>query len=759
MPQNFATSQEIAARLDKLCFITNELVIAANLASSATHSDMARMLARHVAVRTADFIAHARRLRNCLPSSSASTKFKETVNAFNAEFEENLELSRHKLGAHVQDMDFLQRIDIWVSIDTSMIDYFVGGAREIWDLLGSMSVPGHRLFVSPTVLADPSVASILQHLAEPVAIQATFGTDPLSFARANTSSMLNGTPIHLRAGQLALLRRWMSDQRELLVWFKAHPEVARIIKARLITDIVSFRDCLITRPVAPGAPQELAGLDALIVGEGKTPKAIQAFVSTSRDGVTLEPMRRLRNRVGGHLEIEPAVTLQTMLTELDQFDLDVALRHYAGLEAVFVETCRSIDFLTTHLIDGMNVGANLLQHMATSPFDAARPDIIAGPPPKLTFSQVEMHEQLARWVRGHSDLRRAALEYFREAFARAPTAETRSRVEDLGSGKRFHQLEIKTSHLFLRDALIAADPTDEQQILLLASQCPGYRDALTDVLAEYCRASGCSASPALLTALGTLAAWWLEDARAIVEEAIQSEQDTKALLARLILLRIFVREEGVKRMNGRPGHTTWSAISAKILTGVPPSWELAAHVAFASAFMARDTAIFIRKFTAEYGALANAALTAAKQRLGGTLNTEREADLRKLLHQGDVGQAVLLIITTGPQGHARPTKQALLQAFALGYIETGNSYEEGTAVAEILLHSGAPSLTLEVLAKLRCRAPGNIEPGLRTVEVLAGIEGLADDAKKLAGQIREQFSLDEAGEARLRQVEGQLKAV
>lgn len=758
MSRTFATSQEIATRLEKLRFITNELVIAANLAGAATHSDMARMLARHVAVRTADFIEHARRLRNCLPSSPASTKFKETVNAFNAEFEENLELSRHKLGAHVQDMDFLQRIDIWVSIDTSKIDYFVSGAREIWDLLGSISVPGHQPFATPAVLANPSVASILQHLAAPVALQATFGTDPLSFARANTSSMFNSTPIHLRAGQLALLRRWMGDERELLAWFKPHQEVARIIKARLITDIVSFRDCLITRPVAPGAPQEMAGLDALIVGEGETPKAIQAFAATSHDDITIEPMRRLRNRIGGHLEIEPTATLQTLLADFDQFDLDVALRHYAGLEAVFVETCRSIDFLTTHLIDGMEVGAMLVQH-AAAPFDAARPDIVAGPPPKLTFSQVEMQEQLDCWISGHGALRRAALEYFREAFARAPGAETRSRVEDLGSGKRFHQLEIKTSHLFLRDVLIAADPTDEQQILMLASQCPGYRDALTDVLAEYHRISGGSSSPALLTTLGTLAPWWHEDARAIVEEAIQSGQCTEALLARVILLRIFVREEGLRRMNHQRGHTSWSAISTKILPGVSATWELAALVALTSTFIARDTASFIPKFTAEYGALADAALATAKRRLGGTLDIQREADLRKLLYQRDIGQAVLHIVTTGPKGHARPTKQALLRAFALGYIETGNSYEEGTAVAELLLHSGAPSLTLEVLDMLRRRAPGDIEPVLRTVEVLAGIDGAADGAKKLVGHIREQFTLDAASEARLGQVEGKLYAV
>ncbi len=759
MPQLISSPAEISARLKKLRYITDEIVIAANLAGSAPNSDMARMLARHIGVRTADFISHARQLRNCLPSSPASTKFKNTVNTFADEFEENLELARHKIGAHLQDMDFLERIDIWVAIDASMVDYFASGAREIWDLIADLGVAQHQPFVSPAILADPRVASILAYLATPVAQQATFGTDPLAFGRANTSTIYNGKPIHVRAGQLALLRRWIRIQHGLLTLFQQHREMVRIIKARIITDIVSFRDCLITRALPATASQAMEGLDALIAAQGKVPEAIQEFTASSRDAATIEPMRDLRNRMGGHLEIGAAVTLHTLKSELDEFNLDMALRHYATLEAVFVETCRSVDFLATHLMDGMEVGAVLVRNADAAPFDPARPDIATTVGPSLTFSQAEMEDQLHRWISGHMHLRRDAIDYFREAFARAPLAETRDRIEWVGSSQRHHRLEIKTSHLFLRDALNAATPGEEEEILRLASQCPGYRDSLSDVLAEYHLANGGPPSPALLRALGTLAPWWLDSVRTIVEGAIEAGHGPDMLLARKVLLRIFLREEGVKRMNRSPGHIAWPAISSTVLAKVPAALELTTFLALTSTFIGRDIVPFIDKFQVEYRALADQALATARQHLAGTLDAQRGGELQQLLYRGHIAQAVLHIVTTGPEGHERPAKAALLHAFRLGHIETGSSPEEGTAVAEILIRSGAPVLALEVLDRLRRRAPGNIEPALRTVEVLAGIEGSGEEAKKIAGEICEQFTLDAASDLRLDKVEAQLTVV
>lgn len=748
--------QTVSVRLDKLHFLVEELVLAATLASHATNSDMARMLSRHVAIRIPDFIEHARQLRNSLAGSPASTRFKGTVNAFADAFSEYLALTRHKLGAHVQDIDFIERIDLWASINTSKIEYFVQGARELWDSLGELGVPGHQPFATPASLASPAAASVLDYLARDVEIPVTFGTDALAFARANSQMLFNSTPVHQRAGQLALLRRWIRAERELFALFKPHTSIARILKARILTDIVSFHDCLITRPVQAGAPQQMDGLDALIAAAGKTPTAIQAFVASNRDDTTIDPIRQVRNRIGEHLEIDLGVPLLALLAQLDSLNLARAERHYARLEATFVQTCRQVEFLMTHLIDGHEVGGMLVNRAKVAPFDQSRPDIIAGAPAAPTYSQAEMQEQLERWEGGASPFAAAVLDYFRDAFSHAPLATPRERVEKFGSGKRFHQLAIRTSHLFLRDALLAADVEQEEGILALAANCPGFPVELADILAEYQKASGRPPSAALLRALGILAPWWLEDARAIVEDALVSATGTDPLLARAVLLRIYLREEGPARMNGRPSHIGWPSVETKITSDIPAAEDVAAPVVLASTFLGRDTGLFIPKFATEYRAFADAALVAARARLGGTLDRVRDASLQNLLYSGQLAQAVLCIVTAKPEGQAAATKQALLQAFAFGLIETGRSTEEGAAVAECLLLCNATEAALDVFDRLSRCEPGNVEHALRVVEVLAGIEGMAGYCRTRVQQIRDHFHLDAANEKRLQAIECQL---
>jgi hypothetical protein len=54
------------------------------------------------------------------------------------------------------------------------------------------------------------------------------GTDPLAMTRNNTAALLNMTPVHARAGQLVLIRRWIAMQIDLLDRLAAHLRIVRI---------------------------------------------------------------------------------------------------------------------------------------------------------------------------------------------------------------------------------------------------------------------------------------------------------------------------------------------------------------------------------------------------------------------------------------------------------------------------------------------------------------------------------------------------
>lgn len=756
MQQTIDPNGEIAIRAEKLRFLTDELALAAELCASAANAGMARMIARHVTVRTGDFIDHIRQLRNRLPASAGASDFKDTVNALNDEFRVNLAAARHKLGAHVQDMGFVERLDLWVAIDAGKVAYFAEGARELWDRLGTLGTPEHQPFATPSALADPSVASALAYLASPRAIPVTIGTDPLAEARTNTTTLFNATPIHQRAGQLALLRRWIRDQRELLALFQPSPAIARIFRARLLTDVVSFHDCLITRAVQPGAPQALEGLDDLIASSGDEPTAIRAFAASNRQETTIGPARHVRNRVGAHLDCDPATRLATLLSELDRCDLNAALRHFKALEATFVRTCRDIFYLSPHLTDGMVIPGVLARHPQAAPFDPARPDRIAAAPPRRTYSRTEMRDRLEQWSGGQGIFAHEALDYFRQAFAHAPEAETRERIEERGSSRHFHRLIMRTSHLFLRDFLLSCAPAEEEGILHLAASCPGYPTELAEILTEYHLVAGRPTSSALLMALGNTVPWWLERARRIVEAAIGN--GAEPILARTMLLRIFLREEGPRRMNRQAGHLDWKDVRGIITEGADPADELAVAMALAGAFLERTVGTYIDKFQSEYHELADHAFAAARGHLAGTLDQERGSTLQRLLRTGDLAQATLLAVTTGPKGHASWMKKSLLEAFGAGLVMTRPTAEEGAAAAECLLLLGYYWPAIDLLERVCQGNPADAVPQIRIAEMLEGIDGAFDLAREKVTVIRSQFSLDPDGDARLLAIEARLSA-
>ena len=130
------------------------------------------------------------------------------------------------------------------------------------------------------------------------------GSDPLALTRNNTSAVMNTTPVHARAGQLALIRRWIAIESDLLERLKSFPRIVRIFRARIVTDIVSFCDCLVTRPVLPSAPQAMDGLDKLIAANGGSSAPIDDFVAAANFETELQSARTLRDSIGAHVEID-----------------------------------------------------------------------------------------------------------------------------------------------------------------------------------------------------------------------------------------------------------------------------------------------------------------------------------------------------------------------------------------------------------------------------------------------------------------------
>ena len=123
----------IPTRLEKLKFIVEEMQLAFHLAMHLTDPFAARTLARHILIRAENFIEHARGLRRPLIDAGFDTRdFHNAKEVYASAFEEYFKVSRHRLGAHVQDFDFGTRIELWNDIEIVKISFFVDGAQEIY---------------------------------------------------------------------------------------------------------------------------------------------------------------------------------------------------------------------------------------------------------------------------------------------------------------------------------------------------------------------------------------------------------------------------------------------------------------------------------------------------------------------------------------------------------------------------------------------------------------------------------------------------
>lgn len=389
----------LAVRLEKLKFIVNEIQLALHLSRYAPDDFVARTLSRHIAIRAENFVAHARHLRAPLNRLGINTHdFHRTKEIYAEFFEEYFQVVRHKLGAHVQDLDFSKRIGFWNEIEHIKIDFFASAARDIYESLADLNIPGYPLYTEPLSLTDKGLAVILNAFKRSGEQRpwTELGADPLAMTRPNTISILNTSPIHARAGQLALIRRWVTAQRNLAAQVQAHSEIARILKSRLITDIVSFFDGLVTRPVTTRAPQRMEGLDSLLRRDGVASDAIEQFLRVFAIDASLVPARNVRDHIGAHVEINEFIGLSALLQDLDDFDLDTGLAFFDRLAKVFEKVCYDVLFLRTYAVDGQRLYGVTPNSLSVVAFDERNPAPATASPFIPDYNSNQTYREVSR---------------------------------------------------------------------------------------------------------------------------------------------------------------------------------------------------------------------------------------------------------------------------------------------------------------------------------------------------------------------------
>ncbi|MFG5120823.1 hypothetical protein [Methylorubrum sp. POS3] len=751
------SSSELPVRLEKLHFLTEDLRLAFTLSRAAPDAWTGRLVARHILIRAYDVIAHSRLLRRLAQPYGSVRAFHEAKETYARWFDEYFATARHKLGAHMQDLDFGLRIELWNDIETSKIETFVDGAAEIYGTLASLGLPGYiPLPPEPAECATPAFTSALIGFRDAApAPRAEFAMDPLAGTRPGTLGGRGGTPIHERASQLALVARWVAWDRETLARFESFPRVRRILQARLVTDVVSFADCLMTRPVAAHAPQAMAGFDHLLAAEGGPSVTLSNLTAAFRLDAALDRLRPVRDSFGGHFEVDPAQSLGDLITRVDGTDWADVVSTFEILRAAFGAACMERVYLYGYVADGEPVRGGVPSpsgHVAA--YDPAAP-APAWPTlrPTPDWTADEFRIAIEAWLTGDEGRRHEAEEAIRSGLSRN-IGEEFTVEHSIGLGTSWRRCVFTHAHFAVLNALRTAKSAAEfgQVLELLLTAGRGYPNRAAETLVRYIDdiSNITWTGPALYTALGRVAEW---DAARQIEplraKAVSGQPWDLRRAAILGLFEAFVRYEGLHRINSQAVSLDFGREVEPWVSHLPLAQELELLLAMASGFWKSGLDVFYAPFEREIRAVDDRLRTLVGDELARIGRPERADAARKLIAAGDHVGLVLLIAEPPTTAEARK----LLELARDGTIVTGRHPQNGRNLACCFWLLEDIDGALHIVERLIARNPGNVDYELLKLELLTNRAGSKEAVLSGVARLRRDFQLAQENLARVAAIE------
>ncbi|WP_143271607.1 hypothetical protein [Bradyrhizobium mercantei] len=709
-----------------------------------------------------DFVEHARGLRRPLNQAGFDTRaFHRTKEAYANYFDEYFKVTRDRLGAHLQDFDFSGRLELWNDIEIGKINFFVDGAQEIYEGLAPLNIPGYVPYADPPELNDAVLKGALlafqrskQHSSG-----VELGVDPLAMARDNTSATLNLTPVHSRAGQLALIRRWIDMQSVLLEKLKHHPRVARIIKVRIVTDIVSFCDCLVTRSVAPGAPQEMDGLDRLVAAESQSAAPIVDFVAASHFDAELQMARRVRDKIGAHLEADDAYTLEALLSDLDAYDLGQGAAFYKRALAAFIKLCHSVIFLKLYAADGRRI-YGVTSNSRVAPFSGEALPAAQRPLPPPVNDEQAYHQNLGRWLDGDEEQREEARQFFWNAFLGSEVVEPIEEAEDLGSGNRFWTKQYRKMHAFVasaltRDHLSDADFAGLLELILSCSRGDPY--PLAELLVRQVERLSKFRQSLVCYALGEIGSSPHASVISFLNARTQSPLWGMRLAATLALFKTFVQSEGILRANNKERRAAdFGSFVDRLIAPMTDAELLICSLAFASNLTGRGLNYLLRWFEADYKALQSRIEALCLPYLKDDAAADKAKLLRQLIETYDYVGVALMVAVELESDPRKLLREELLDSCCRGEIIAASHDQAGRHLAMCFYLKKLHARALEIARDIADRNPDMIPAQILVAQIMGDMPGAEEDTKQVIRGIRRSYKLDVAHEAVLAHVEQEI---
>ena len=740
-------------QLEKIVFIIQEMELALYLSQNAPDEFTRRMLARHILVRADNFIEHIRRLKRPLNMAGFNTtQFNLRKETYAKYFEEYFQTSRDKLSGHVQDLDFGKRIELWNDIESVKLGFFVDGAREIYENILAMGITGFGHYIQSDEIFDVELKTILDELCDAKSSQqwVEMASDPLAMTRPNTITFLNSSIIHARAGQLVLIRRWLKSQLILLEVLKKFAGTQHILKARIVTDLVSFCDGLVSRQVPSGASQEMEGLNTILSGLGEDTKVIDDFIATYRFSEKLHKFRYLRDKIGAHLAVDNEFLLPDLLQKLDELQPSDISDYFERLTAIFFKVCRSVNYLGMYVVEdqplyGIGVGQ---EQAAVVPFDEKNP----APQTKATLEYQDWNDvnaynnNLKNWLQGDPIIKGAAQNFFWNVFLYSEVIERVEEVEDLGSGsyrRSFH--EFRKGHQYILNLLSShVHKNVLAHVLNLLLECGrGAPYEIAEILVRNGESRFRSLSGAdLCYYLGEIAYGPHSRVRKFLRKRLDPSFSWKTQFhATLAIFKILIRSDGIRRINDKISNETYSELIQPIISNLRDDLKLYHTIAFASQFCSRTLAGFLDVFKNDYRCFQTEIRELSVKQLGTFATTSVLETLDALIQSHDYAGVCLLLSDKLKEARKERLAVDLLEAVFNGIVVTANHEQSQRHLACCLLRGKHYQQALDIAEHLASHNPDNVTKQLFVAQILANIPGKVERGRELMRKLKMDYQL------------------
>jgi len=233
--------------MEKIYFIVSQIKMTQNLFNIIESNFFARVISRKIIIRIKDFIDLSRRYNNAnIANNALKLEIKSKLNELDNNFKDKLQLQRHKLSAHIQDLDLLDRVNGWQDITKDEIDKFSQDIFDIYVLFNTQD--NFQELIDEDFKLPIEQKNNIKTLVQKKDIESEphFGMDILAITRSNTSSIIPCHPIQDKILSLNSIHL-MLDFEISLFDILEDDNYLKLAKTLIVNDIISFVDNLITR--------------------------------------------------------------------------------------------------------------------------------------------------------------------------------------------------------------------------------------------------------------------------------------------------------------------------------------------------------------------------------------------------------------------------------------------------------------------------------------------------------------------------------